>query len=253
LVVCLFLLFMYFGKGSGGLLIKADKGIEFKIDVKNEVNVIDLLNGLLTNNKYQNEILAILESSFGLYKKESSQLIYIISKEDPRSQLSENIRELLVDLKGPFNREFHSYYDIKKPSVVDVLIKLKYDHPVAVKLRDLSDEGEGIFFDRGKDVEVSIANSNSILDQHASVCTGCKYFGRYVTLQNSENNAKVRTFLVDNSFLCREQDKLEAQIMINQNDGNFLYGGSNPNSKMKAILYSSKKGYIIQPTYVAQQ
>ena len=253
MIVCAFLLYMYLTKGVGKLTIKG-ADFEFGIDVANkELGIFDLLDELLNKSEHQKQILAILERSYDLYKINSTALIDRIRRENSESPLSKGLRELLEDSKGPFDRKVQSYYDIRKESVVDALLKLEYDHPVAVKLREASDLSKGIFFDKGKDVKVLIVNSDSISNGHATVCSGCKYYGRQVLILNPNDNTKVASFFVDKTFMCREPNKLNVQIQINQNDAEAIYKNPNPHSQMDAILYAFKAGYIPQPIYIAQQ
>ena len=239
-------------KGAGSLHIETDAGI-FKIQLADDnVNLKDLLSNLLTTDNYRDDTLAILQKSFKLFKRDSSQLIDSFRREDGKSSLSKNIRELLLDLKGPFDRSFHNYYDITEESVVSAINDLNYNHSVPIKFREFRDKSTGIFEDRGIEVEVSINSSDAITDGNAAVCKGSKYHGRNLLLLDRNNRHKSIKVFARNTCLCINLDERQTLIQINQIDGKKLYGDNNFNKNWKALLFLLPIGYDVEPHYLAQ-
>lgn len=247
-----FLYLMSFRPGEGNIEIETKAG-KFKIQLAdNKVNLKDLLNNLLTDNNYRDDTLAILQNSFNLFKRDCSQLIDSFRREDGKSSLSKNIRELLFDLKGPFERSFHKYYDITEESVVSAINDLNYNHSVAVRFRELRDKSTGIFEDRGIEVDVSLDTSDEIKDGYAAVCKGSKFHGRNLLLLGLNNGHKSTKVFAEKTFPCINPEARQTQIQINQNNGKKLYDDINFDNKRKALLFLLPIGYDVAPHYLAQ-
>lgn len=251
IIVGIFMYIMNNRDGSGSLTIKTGENevtMEFS---DNKVNFRDLIEILFNNDKYKKDALAILRDSYDLYYKDSELLVDSIRRESGESKFSQQIRGLLVDLKGPFERKYHNYYDITDVRVVDAISTLGYKHDVAKKLREIKDSAKGIFEQRGIDVDVAFISSDNILNGNAAVCEDSQHRGRDLLLLNPNNLTKTITVFARNRFPCvRKSDGSgweKPLIQVNLNDGKQLFGNIILGKKENAILYPAPKGYSINP------
>jgi hypothetical protein len=253
-IVGMFLFIMNNRQGAGSLTIKTGDS-ELVLDFSdNKVNFTELIDMLLKGEKYKNDTLSILRDSYGLYNKDSELLVDYIRRQPGNSAISEKFRELLVDLRGPFERKYHNYYDITLVEVVDAINSLGYDHEVPVRLRELKDSASGIFEQRGIDVDVAVISAEKILDGNAAVCEGSKYRGRDLLLLNQSDLNKTISVFARNSFQCIKPStgagKGKPLVQINPNDATKLFGNIIFKTKERAILYPTQSGYSIAPKLV---
>ncbi|CAB5135794.1 hypothetical protein D3OALGA1CA_3527 [Olavius algarvensis associated proteobacterium Delta 3] len=130
-VVVIFAVIMNERQGAGSLTIKTGESELVMNFADNKLNFSELISLLLNNKAYRRDTLAILRDSYGLYQKDSDLLVDHIRRESGESSFSQRLREVLVDLRGPFERQFHHYYDITQNEVVDAINSLDYKHEVA--------------------------------------------------------------------------------------------------------------------------
>ncbi|CAB5133400.1 hypothetical protein D3OALGB2SA_3776 [Olavius algarvensis associated proteobacterium Delta 3] len=253
-VVVIFAVIMNERQGAGSLTIKTGESELVMNFADNKLNFSELISLLLNNKAYRRDTLAILRDSYGLYQKDSDLLVDHIRRESGESSFSQRLREVLVDLRGPFERQFHHYYDITQNEVVDAINSLDYKHEVARRLRELRDSAAGIFEQRGVDVDVALYSSDKILDGNAAVCEGSKYRGRDLLLLNPYDQTKTISVFARNSFKCIKLSNgagLEKPlIQINHNDARRLFGDILFSAKHEAVLYPVQSGYSIDPKLV---
>lgn len=245
-------MFIMNGRDSSGLLTVKIGDNEVSVDFSNnELNFSKLIDNLFEDNKSKQETLGILRDSHELYYIHSKLLVDRIRREPAESDFSVEIRDLLFDLKGPFERKQHTYYDITDTKVTNVINNLDYEHDVAIKFRELRDNSEGIFESRGIDVEVAFISANNIRDSYAAVCEDSKHRGRDLLLLNPNNLTKTITVFARNRFPCvKKSDGTgweKPLIQINLAEGKRLFGDIILGKKEKAILYPAPKGYSAEP------
>ena len=253
-IVGLFLFVMNSRAGPGALTIKAG-GSELVMNfADNKLNFSDLIKTLLSDDKYKNDTLAILSDNYGLYQEGSEKLVDQIRREPGNTHFAEMMRELLNDKKGPFEQKYHTFYDIQDVNTVDIIKALDYKSKVAVRLRELKDNSEGIFEQRGIHVRVAFYSDDSILDGNAAVCEGSRYRGRDLILLNPREPSKTISVFARNSFSCIRVDNGDEEsdmlVQINHNDGKKLFGDILFSAKEEAVLFPIKKGDNAKPVLV---
>ncbi len=101
-------------------------------------------------------------------------LVDHLRKESGHSSIASLLRGLLIDLKGPFQRDYHQFHDITNPNVVTAINTLGYEHDVAKEMRSLRDRATGIFEERGVEVEISLLDSGEVPEGQAILCNGSR-------------------------------------------------------------------------------
>lgn len=254
IIVGMFIYIMSDRQGGGSLTIKnGDNEVVMNFS-DNKLNFSELINLLLNDDKYKSDTISILRDTYGLYKRNSILLVDQIRKEPKDSIFSGHIRSLLVDMRGPFERDIHSYYDIKSLPVVSAIHSLGYKHKVAIKLREDRDNAVGIFEQRGIDIDVAIYSSDKIRNGNAAVCQFSKYKGRDLLLLNPNDPTKTITVFSRNSFPCIKQSNgnglKKPLVQLNPNDAKKLFGNIVFSSRQGAVLYPAQSGYSIEPKLV---
>jgi hypothetical protein len=208
----------------------------------------DVVGKLLNDEHSKKETLAILNGVYGLYRRDSIDLINSYRMDENDNELSRSIRQLLIDLAGPFKRKFHSYYDITQISVIDGLKKLLYDHPVLQELRELSDKHEVMFAIVMIPADVYI--DNTLSNRNAKICKGDKYFGRTIAIQNRADPTRIITVSTSDTFPCPvrirnngEPEERKTLLRINCAAGRQLFGDINPKNPESVEIYPSPEGY----------
>ncbi len=255
IIIGMFFQLMRYRQGAGSLTIKTGNS-ELKINfAENKLNFSELIRVLLEGENGK-DTLAILRDSYGLYKSDSDLLVDHIRKAEGNSSFSEQLRELLIDLKGPFIRKHHSYYDITKKETVDAINALGYNHKVCKEFRQLQDHFKGIFKPRGLNVSVTFASENQIQHGDAFVCQGSTLRGRSLLLLNQNDLNKTLSVFARDNLICLTTGNENVSpipiIQITPYDGRKLFGDKVFHPKEKAVLFPSPKGYTIAPIIVSQ-
>jgi hypothetical protein len=241
---------------DGTLIIKSGDSEMKMVFSSTNIELRQFMNQLFADELRKKETLAIFRGLYNLYEHNDPHLIFSFRNEGGESGLSQSIRELLFELRGPFQRQYHTYYDIDKISVIDALIALGHEHPVAERLRELRDNYQGMFEERGIEAYVSLDNDGAITDGHAAVCVGSKFRGRDLLILNPTNEVTI-SVLVSKSFLCHHNrgnrhsvDEIQV-IKINHNDGQKLFAGKKPENEEHVIIYPAPTGYMIKPQIIS--
>jgi hypothetical protein len=247
IIVGLFLYVVQGRSGASKFNIKVGEN-QLEMDFSgDEITFQNVVGKLLNNEHSRKETLAILNGVYGLYKRDSMDLINSYRIDDNDSELFRSIRQLLIDLSGLFNRKFHSYYDITQISVINGLKELPYDHPVLENLRDLSDKHESIFATVIVPAEIYI--DNTLSNRNAKICEGDKYFGRTIAIQNLADPTRVITVSASDTFPCpvrTNHGKLEERkilLRINCAAGRQLFGEITPKTPESVEIYPAPEGY----------
>jgi hypothetical protein len=190
------------------------------------------------------QALAILSKYFNLYGRDSSELIDSYRREEPDSQVSNAFRQLFYDLKGPFDRGYHYYYDITKSSIVDAINSLDYKHEVARKFRDVRDKAIGIFQMRSSEADIYFDPDDMLEKGVGVVCVGNELYGRYVLIVNPDNQKRIRIISTNTQTICPGERNTSSLIKISHWDGNDLFCKIDLIGKKRVIMYSAPIGYM---------
>lgn len=251
-IVSVFSYLMKSSNGDGSLIIKAGDN-EIKMGFSgNKLELTELLIRLSQDFQQWKETKAILRESYGLYEIDGSYLIDRLRKEQGDTSTAVAMRELLSDLKGPFQREFHKFYDVTHLEFVTAINSLEYDHTVAKELRRLRDRATGIFEERGVEVEVSFLTQGGFNDGHAVLCNGSQYRGLDLLLLNPSDLQKIIRVIALDTSLCIKPPNGEVvdleRVQIKPTDGRKLFGNVPLDDKARAILYPVPNGYTVKPS-----
>lgn len=241
-------------QGPGSLTIKAGNS-ELVVDFEGgKLNFLEVIGTLLENEEYEKTTRAILRDSYGLYHKDSELLVDHFRRTPGDSKLAMMMRDLLIDLKGPFGRSYHTFYDITDTAAVDAIKALDYRHPVALAFRDMADNAEGIFENRAVDAVIDFAPESQLGNGNAAVCRNSRFRGRDLLLLNPENPSRSITVFSRDIFTCitvGPDDMSQTElIQINRNDAEKLFGSQNVEAKEPAILFPASRGYSLGPRLV---
>jgi hypothetical protein len=251
-VVCLFVGVVWVTERNGKLIIKMGES-EVHMDLGKTVELHVLLAQLFKDEQQQRETTALLKELHHLYKRDSLDLIDTFRHEPGDTELSEHLRSLLVALQGPFQRPYHHFYDITQPTIVDALVALGYTHPVAEKLRQLQEQAQGMFEERGVYVTIAFL-AEGLVEGNAVVCAGSPYRGRDLLLINpTDPHRAITVFARDASHCIRvpaSNDDEMFPIRIHLSDGRRLFGDRGLGDAERAILYPSPRGYTVRPQII---
>lgn len=251
-IVSVFFNLMKSHNGDGSLIIKAgDTEINMGFS-GNKLELTDLLIRLAQDLQQWNETKAILRESYGLYEIDDSYLVDRLRKEQGATPTAVALRELLSDLKGPFQREYHNFYDVTRTEIVTAINGLDYDHTVAKELRRLRDRATGIFEERGVEVEVSFLTQDGFHDGQAVLCNGSQYRGLDLLLLNPSDLQKIVRVFARNTSPCIKPPNGDVvdleRVQIKPTDGRRLFGNAALKDKIRAILYPVPNGYTVKPS-----
>jgi len=213
----------------------------------NKMDFSDLISRLMQDEENKKNTLAILRDSYGLYEKDSPLLIDEIRRRAGNDDFSKGIRELLVNLAGPFKREYHHYYDITIREIVEAINNLEYEHEVPKEFRELSNKEVGIFKIRPVDVYLTVSAPGKIPDEEAAVCrgVGSDYYRRHLLIIH-EDSPPLLVFA--NHFFIDVDGGDKPCIMINPNAAKKLLGkDAVPGLKYEARIHAARPGYQFNP------
>ena len=251
-VVVLFVGMVWVTEGNGKLIIKMGES-EVHMDIENTVELQVLLAQLFKDEQRQRETIAILKEFYHLYKRDSLDLIDTFRHEPGDTELSRRLRDLLVALQGPFQQAYHHFYDITQPAIVDALVALGYTHPVAEKLRQLQEQAQGMFEERGIYVTIAFL-AEGLVEGNAVVCTGSPYRGRDLLLINPTDLHRTITVFARDASHCitvsASNDDEMFPIRIHLSDAKRLFGDRGLGNAERAILYPSPRGYTVRPQII---
>ena len=232
---------------NGSLTIEAgDRKVEMAF-TDNKVDFIELIKVLMEDQDNKTNTLAILRDSYGLYEKDSPLLIDAIRKRQGGDDFSKGLRELLANLSGPFQREYHYFYDITVHEVVEAINRLDYDHVVSKEFRKQCDSRKGIFHTEPIPIYLIVSDSNQISDEEAAVCeaSGGDFF-RLHLLVAYKSNPPLHLFA--NRYFYNMTGGDKPCVMINSTNGKKLIGqDAKVGIRYEAMLYPTPKGYQIAP------
>ena len=217
----------------------------------NAVSLSDLLQLLLGEDSNQKvSALAIMRDKYGLYSKESNEMVDYLRHVHSESPFAFHIRELLFELKGPFTRKEHNYYDITEDEVVKAINSLGYQHEVAKRLREYSDKEEGIF--KNVAIEVRIKMGKRTILGNTPVCLNSEFAGRDLMLIDASNPfnplpifakaSPCMTTKAGTMYIAGEI--VEAGILyLHADDAKKLFGSDYLKTERQALMYLAPRGY----------
>jgi hypothetical protein len=210
------------GGSSAQLEVELGEGKSIKIDLheSNKATIDVVLNTLFADEKSAKLTRTILKEYHHLHELDS-QLVDSIRNVNPRSAFSSSLRRLLSNQEGPFQREFHSYYDVRTTDVIAGLKQNGKEHEVSSQLRLMArDSVPPIFSSESLSVQVSFPVATQIREGFAATCNGSDLIGRNVVLRNPGNGAMIQVF-VRNTFPCEGAGN---RVQLTPSDANNLFG-----------------------------
>ncbi|MGR5221843.1 hypothetical protein ACPV4B_16575 [Vibrio parahaemolyticus] len=228
IIVVLFVVFLYGTGNSGALKLKVgDSELEMKVE-DNTLSIKEMLELLLKDEDTKRESAALLKEFGNFYKPTDPALIQEIAQQNIKSEVSQQLRSLLYDLKGPFVRSAHTFYDVEKVQIVNAIETLGFDHPVSLKLRELLRYRKGPFEEHAKEILVSVPSGNRIPSGRAASCKGNEFYRREVKIFNHQRTHSISVY-VSGSFPCPNKDpdsEINHLIQLSFNDMKNLIGDS---------------------------
>ncbi|WP_444934463.1 hypothetical protein [Microbulbifer sp. JTAC008] len=238
LIVLSFCFLLYKSESNGSLRVKiGNNELELQIDDNNQsVSIRALLDKLFQNEEASRESKALLKEFGNFYLPTDPELIGEIEKQPVKSQVSRRLRELLYGLKGPFDRQAHSYYDVESLQVIDAISGLEFNHPVSKGLREMLIYRRGPFEERSKEVLLSVPAGNSIPSGRAASCRGNDFFRREIRIFNTQRTNSISVF-VSGSFPCTADtsNDIHRLIQLSYADMKKLLGDSPVGAKEPAL------------------
>ena len=159
----------------------------------NEMELKELIKQIFSDAEQKKATLDMFRDFYNLYERDSVELIDTLRREEGETGLSKSLRELLAELKGPFQRTYHTFYDITRTDTVDALMALGHEHQVSERIRQLQESKEGIFREIGIDADILFSSPTVISDGNAAVCEGSKYRGHNILFVNKINQGRTIT------------------------------------------------------------
>jgi len=216
------------GKEQGFVKISLGKNTSFEINMKgNTIEHSDLFKKLLSG-KNREDTLFLLKK-YKVYHIADTDLVNQLERIDKKSQISALLRRLLQDLRGPFSRTLHSFYDINNRPVIKALEKLGYNHIVSHGIRNLYKYRRGPFESLFKPVDLSTPNIN-IRVGFAAACRNNEFYGQTIKLIDKSFDEKSITVVVNKpigSPACNIRSKkntLSKLIQLSREDMKQLKG-----------------------------
>lgn len=152
--------------GQGSLTLQhGDRALTF--DLQSEGSTRALIERLFEDETDRLTTLSILRDLKGIHAIDA-HLANRIRDEDPTSDFAIRLREVLGSFQGPFDRNSHSFRDIRDLATVEEVIDLPADDPVAGRLRRYARDQRGIF--NPPAIPVLISVSSNVQEDRAAVC-----------------------------------------------------------------------------------
>ena len=191
--------------------------------------VKNLLDFLFSEEDRKKETMALLKEFYRVYDIADTALISEIEKQKGSSEISEELRGLLYELRGPFERSLHTFYNIEKPDIVSAIEKLGFEHPVSEGLRSLLNYRKGPFEENAAIVFLSVPQGVPIKLGRAASCKNNKFYRRCIRIFNKQRTRSIDVF-VSGRFPCPENSETNGDIFkllqLSYEDMNNLIGNS---------------------------
>lgn len=190
-IVCFLAYFVYEAfRANSKSTLKVDLGgYIVEVDINNDyVEINSIISKLFETETNRITTQALLREYYKLYDINDPQLIEYIKKIDQQAFLAEELRELLIELKGPFKRGLHSFHDVTNTEIATAIKDLGYSHPVAEALRKLLKRREGPFEEIEKVIEVRLSANKQLKAGYASACRKNSFFGKEIRVFNEARN-----------------------------------------------------------------
>jgi len=226
--------------GQGSLTLQhGDRTLTF--DLQGDGNTRALIERLFEDKEDRATTLSILRELYDVHEIDH-HMINRIREEDPNSDFSQRLREMLGSLQGPFAREAHNFRDITDLATVDELVDLPTDDPVAGRLRRYARDQKGIFNPPAIPVKFSV--SANVGGDKAAVCFNAEYRNLYVQLWNPKNGDTQVILFAGNSFQCDGTAVQNNVVQIHKDKWNEPFDGKTFVEPEEAYLFMVPHGFM---------
>jgi hypothetical protein len=175
------------------------------------LSVRNMLDVLFKDDETRRESSALLKEFGGYYEPADPAIIEVIAQQDVQSEVSVRLRNMLNNLRGPFDRSLHTFYDIQDTEIVDAIETLGYDHPVSDQLRELLAFRKGPFEEKAKEVFLSVPAGNNIPIGRAASCANNEFYRKEIIIYNKLKTNSIFVY-VSSRFPCPELENGESNL-----------------------------------------
>jgi hypothetical protein len=137
-------------------------------------------------------------------------LVNRIRGEGADSGFSLAIREMLASYQGPFDKEAHSFRDIRMVPTADDIVALPRNLAVAERLRAYARNEKGIFTPTA--VPMLVTPDAGLAEDEAAVCNGADYRNTYIQLLNPNNPSVQVSMPARRTFAC-DGERLKTNLV----------------------------------------
>lgn len=206
-----------------------DNSVDIELD-NSQMQAIEILKVLFQEENRKRETQALLKEFYDVYYVKDPQLVNELAAMNGSDQISKELRQLLKDLRGPFNRKFHKFYNIEDKSIINAIEQLGYEHPVSEALRELVVHAEGPFREVALPVRISVPAGNKISKGTGASCRSNHFFRKSVRIFDQTKTRSV-DIIVDKPFDCPvssagDKSELIDLIQVSYEDIKELIGNS---------------------------
>lgn len=229
LIVGIFSYVVLVGNKSGSLkVIIGDTEVDINL-AGDSLSVRSMLDTLFKDDDTKRESTALLKEFGGYYEPADPAIVEVIAQQDVQSEVSVRLRNMLDNLRGPFDRSLHTFYDIQDADIVDAIETLGYEHAVSYQLRELLAYRRGPFEEKAKEVLLSVPEGDNIPSGRAASCTSNEFYRKEIRIYNKLKTNSVSVY-VSSRFLCPEiengDDNLGRLIQLPYEEMEKLIGDS---------------------------
>ncbi len=230
IVVVIFSALLYKAEKPGTLKLQlGDNKLEMTLE-GDELSVKKMLDILFKDKEAKRESSALLKEFGDYYQPTDPSIVSALEKQNKESEVSKELRTLLYNLRGPFDRSTHSFYNVEDVHIVDAIEKLGFDHAVSKELREMLIYRRGPFQEKAKGIFISVPAGNRIKKGRAASCKGNEFFRREIRVFNVQRTNSVSVY-VSGSFPCPETDsenpaEISKLVQLSYDDMKLLIGDS---------------------------
>ena len=202
--------------------------VAFNVNKDKSIDVKDFLKTIFAEGS-RKDTTVLIGAKYGLYALDDPVLITKIQELPGDDITSVRLRELLVNLQGPFKREFHTFYDVNGVGLGDAIAKLDYHDRLSRQLRHLLKRLKGPFNFPERPVRFLIKSNSSLDDNIAAVCPQSDFYleSLLVTDEQKTNLATV-TAGAQIPIGCPSNDE---KIQISEATAKILFANENIHDK----------------------
>ena len=224
-----------------------DNSVDLELD-NSELQAVEILNLLFKEENRKRETQALLKEFYDVYYVEDPQLVDELAVVSGDARISIELRQLLKELRGPFHRKFHKFYDIEDKSIINAIEKLGFVADTGIGNRaavhdnrlirgveeyvigDLVVHAKGPFKEVARPMRFSVPSGNKISEGKGASCRSNPYFRKKIRIFD-QTKTRSADILVEYPFDCPvsssdEESELIDLIQISYTDMKNLIGDS---------------------------